>query len=459
MFPRLALASAALIASLAPALAHDAPGEYFFNDDPGLGAATPLPLPDPPPALGEIDSLVIPLPAAPGASAILGLRFRDATGAWGSTTLRRVHLVSTTNPPLIEATWGAAFSSATTGAPAADGSLVLTRPAPAAGDTQANRLSLRVLPDAQSPGPRVFQQVLPFASTGPDRLYYALDQRPDPATAPWIALDETHRAEPRPLELALASAAPGYHTLHLRLRDTTGSWSETRRFLHLTPSGLQTITGLAYSFRDAEGASSTVQVAPLVATGAEQDVTLAVPVSLAKGDHTLVLNLADASANLGFSVESLIGLVARYEHWAATALADVPAGQAGMLADPDADNLANLLEYAFGLDPRVADSTPPYSIEQYPLVSDILVVRYPEREGGAGTRGVDYTADGLRYIVEVSTDLQTWKPYTQLDGLSSEITTDSLGTGLESVRIMLYTYGVLAAEKRIFARLNITAVP
>jgi hypothetical protein len=457
MLPRLALASAALLASLAPALGHDSPGEYFFDTDPGLGAATPLSLPAPTPPLDQIDSLVIPAPSTPGASAVLGLRFRDATGAWGPTTFRRVHLVSSASPPVVEASWGAAFSSAVTGAPAADGTLLLTRPASAAGDAHSDRLSLRVLPDADSPGPRIFRQVLPIGSIGPDRFYYALDQRPDPAVAASIALDD--RATPTALALDLGSPATGYHTLHFRLRDTTGAWTEGQRFIHVTPSGLHALSGLAYSFRNAEGNSSTVQVAPLVATGSAQDVTLAVPAALAKGDYTLVLNLADASADLGFSVESPISLAARYDQWALTALAGVPAEQAGMLGDPDADNLANLLEYAFGLDPKTADATPPYSIEPHPSYDDILIVRYPQREGGSGTRGVDYTADGLRYTVEASTDLQTWAPYDQVAGISSTIVTDSLGTGFESVTITLHTHGVLAVQKRVFTRLNITAVP
>jgi hypothetical protein len=227
----------------------------------------------------------------------------------------------------------------------------------------------------------------------------------------------------------------------------------------VTPSGLQALSGLAYSFRNAEGTPSAVQVAPLIATGSAQDVTLAVPASLSRGDYTLVLNLADTSANLGFSVESSISIAARYEQWALTALAGVPAEQAGMLGDPDSDNLANLLEYAFGLDPKTADSTSLYSIKPHPSYGDILIVRYPQREGGSGTRGANYTADGLRYTVEVSTDLQTWTPYNQVDGLSSTIVTDSLGTGFESVTITLNTHGVLTAEKRVFTRLNITAVP
>jgi hypothetical protein len=38
--------------------------------------------------------------------------------------------------------------------------------------------------------------VLPIGSIGPDRLYYALDQRPDPATAPWIVRrNPSHHAD------------------------------------------------------------------------------------------------------------------------------------------------------------------------------------------------------------------------------------------------------------------------
>jgi hypothetical protein len=45
-----------------------------------------------------------------------------------------------------------------------------------------------------------------------------------------------------------------------------------------------------------------------------------------------------------------------YNDWAASRFSDVPA-QSGPLADPDQDGQANLFEFAFGTDPRVADST------------------------------------------------------------------------------------------------------
>ncbi len=454
---RLALALAAALP--AARAASPAAGEYFFNTDPGLGSATPLPFADPPPSLDTLNALDLPLPSAPGAQVTLGLRFRTADGAWGPTVLRRLHLIKPAAAPALETAWGGDFSSASIGTPDADGTLVLVRPANAANAPQANRLSLRVLSGSERPGPRSFRQILPFSSFGPDRLHYALDQRPDPATAQSIGLDETHRSAPRSVALDLGPASPGYHTLHLRLRDASGAWTEAQRFLHVTPSGLQTITGLAYSFRDAEGASTAIAVAPLVATTAAQDVTLAVPVGTTPGETTLVLNLADSASNLGFTAENTLTLRMLFQSWAATALVGLPAEQSGMLADPDGDNLANLLEYAFGLDPRVADTTPPYSIEVDPQIRDILVVRYPEREGGTGARGIDYAAGGLRYTVEVSTDLQTWKPCDQVAGIPPSITVSSQGNGFENVTATLWAGGALFTQGRFFARLNITALP
>ena len=40
-----------------------------------------------------------------------------------------------------------------------------------------------------------------------------------------------------------------------------------------------------------------------------------------------------------------------YNDWAAANFADIPA-QSGVLADPDGDGEANLIEFAFGTDPR-----------------------------------------------------------------------------------------------------------
>ncbi|WP_367870216.1 hypothetical protein [Luteolibacter sp. Populi] len=76
--------------------------------------------------------------------------------------------------------------------------------------------------------------------------------------------------------------------------------------------------------------------------------------------------------------------------------------------DNDLDGQADLLEFALGTNPALASSI------SYPVPSLVSVggQNYPgyafsRRKGGVGTPG-DYTASGVRYLVQVSPDLATW---------------------------------------------------
>ena len=449
------LAAALTIAAALPAALAAAPqaaGEYFFNVDPGAGAATPLPLSDPPPTL---DSLALPLPAAPGSQVVLGLRFRTAEGAWGPTHLRRLHLIKPASTPAVEAAWGDAFASATIATPDANGALTLARPPSATGDVTPNRLSLRVVSEGEIPSARLFRTVHPLSGAEPQRVYYAVDQRANPASSTFVELSAAHRLAPAPLTLDLGGAAPGYHTLHLLLREASGGWTESLRFFHITPAGPQTLSGLVYRFQNADG-QSAAQVAPLAAGDAAQDVSLSVP-SGGVGEHALVLRLGDLASTPGFGATADLTIGTLFDQWAATALAGQPTGQSGPLADPDGDQLVNLLEYAFGLDPLTIETGPPYTVEAAPEPgAPLLVLCYRQRSGGTGVRGVDYTAGGLRYTVEVSSDLATWAPCDQTPGVVAQSSATTPAGGIETVRMELQATPVPA---RFFARLVVSLAP
>ncbi|MBC8010569.1 MAG: autotransporter-associated beta strand repeat-containing protein, partial [Burkholderiales bacterium] len=65
-------------------------------------------------------------------------------------------------------------------------------------------------------------------------------------------------------------------------------------------------------------------------------------------------------------------------------------------ADPDGDGLANFLEYAFELNPRVSNS----AVTTLDATSGYLTLTYPRR--------TDDENEEMTYIVEVSSDLVTW---------------------------------------------------
>ncbi len=92
-----------------------------------------------------------------------------------------------------------------------------------------------------------------------------------------------------------------------------------------------------------------------------------------------------------------IAVASAFAHW--SALSGVPASQSAPTDDPDGDSLPNLLEYALGLDPLVANPTSSpvattFDHEGQSYLS-LLVPRSPDAQN------VDLT-------VEVSSDLVTW---------------------------------------------------
>ena len=106
-------------------------------------------------------------------------------------------------------------------------------------------------------------------------------------------------------------------------------------------------------------------------------------------------------------------------------------------ADTDGDGLANLLEQALGLDPR--NSEPHHEID---LVArdGFLTLSYPR----------SLAVGGIKYTVEVSTDLSLWHSgpdYTE------EVEVTPLDADRELVLVRLL--GSLDATQRLFARLKV----
>lgn len=96
-----------------------------------------------------------------------------------------------------------------------------------------------------------------------------------------------------------------------------------------------------------------------------------------------------------------------FSSWASHPAQGLPADKQGPLDDPDGDGLPNLLEYAFGRHPMSSNNGSPAS----PSVDTQgrAAITFRQIRGGSGTPGIDYSADGLRYAVEVSSDLTTWR--------------------------------------------------
>ena len=87
---------------------------------------------------------------------------------------------------------------------------------------------------------------------------------------------------------------------------------------------------------------------------------------------------------------------------------------------------------------------------------DYITLTYRRLAGGSGTTGVDYTAGGYTYTVEVSTDLMS---SSWLSGVSHVVAVGSPianGDGTETVTVR--TVAPLGASPR-FMRLSVTESP
>jgi|GEM_PF-2647792 len=124
--------------------------------------------------------------------------------------------------------------------------------------------------------------------------------------------------------------------------------------------------------------------------------------------------------------------------------------------DFDGDGVVNILERALGAMPNDATSMnlPSVSIinddgNDYPIIT------YRRLTGGSGTTGVDYTADGLTYVVEYDTDLTD--PWNSGSVVQVGSATDN-GDGItETVTVRLTTR--IDAETIQFLRLKVTKAP
>lgn len=120
----------------------------------------------------------------------------------------------------------------------------------------------------------------------------------------------------------------------------------------------------------------------------------------------------------------------RHQHFVGAELED--AGVSGWLADPDADGLTNLLEYALGRDPRVAEREPALSVE-FDDGRWVCTYRRPAAR------------PDLVYRLEYSPDLSSWDSA----GLHLERTAE------EGEMETWSTVGTTASTPRVFFRLQV----
>lgn len=119
--------------------------------------------------------------------------------------------------------------------------------------------------------------------------------------------------------------------------------------------------------------------------------------------------------------------------------------------DPDSDSHSNLLEFALGTDPDSGADQPKLTLIPASGETPREIV-YPQRAGGSGGIGTTYTAAGLRYIVEISSDLRTWQSGPSVVEWSNR--REALTDGMERVGIHINDPSLNSAPQ-VFARIRI----
>ncbi len=191
---------------------------------------------------------------------------------------------------------------------------------------------------------------------------------------------------------------------------------------------------------------STPPLSVLIPAGASAAAVTITPIAddLAQGDRTVTLTLAtDYSLAAGTNASATVTIQDKpYEAWRFarfTAGERVDPAISGEAADPDADSLPNLLEYALGAEPKTTD-TPAHT----PLVGVAdgrLTLTY--------TRPT--TLPDATYAVEWSSDLQAWST-----GGSTVETVSTTDNGNGTTTIVTRSVASLDTTPRQFFRLRVT---
>lgn len=137
---------------------------------------------------------------------------------------------------------------------------------------------------------------------------------------------------------------------------------------------------------------------------------------------------------------------------------DISLVKADPQADPDEDTFINLFEEAFGLDMFTADplSNWPFGIPVESSGNKHVSLTYRRLAGGSGTTGVNYTAGGYQYAVEVSGTLQSgsWQSgSSRVEAVGSPVNN---GDGTETVTVRAKS---TISDGGKFLRLVVTETP
>lgn len=122
----------------------------------------------------------------------------------------------------------------------------------------------------------------------------------------------------------------------------------------------------------------------------------------------------------------------------------------GLDADPDADGIPNLIEFALRTNPRITSTS---ALPQPGMSNGRLTLTFRQVAGGSGYRAFEYITGGLRYTVQWSTNLDgTWQ--TGGSEVFDVISVTTNGDGTDTVVISPVS-NVTANHPKFFLRLKL----
>jgi len=122
-------------------------------------------------------------------------------------------------------------------------------------------------------------------------------------------------------------------------------------------------------------------------------------------------------------------------------------------ADDDQDGAIFLLETAFAMDPTTRDSQ---KLPQIVLRNARPCLEFERLSGGQIAADGSYTANGLRYIVETSQNLQDWLPY---DTSGAAVLTTVPGSSPDTEAVSIQLQPASETADLHFARVRIERIP
>jgi hypothetical protein len=282
-------------------------GEYFFDQDPGVGNAVPVSVT----AAAQINQQVnVPIGALPEGFHSLSMRFKTSTGHWGHYTQRLVYVLAAANLSVSNFSAAEYFIDNDPGVGNGQ-SFVIT-----SGSTVSTLLniSLNGLSEGFHTLAIRFKNAAGKWALYTQRLFYVvtdgsgaanivageylIDADPGVSMATPVAVTITPGATVATLiDVPVSGLSEGFHTLALRFKNANGVWGAySQRLFYITSSALATgnIVAAEY-FIDTDpgiGQAASLPV-PAPTPTLAGNFAVAVPPLLADGQHFLFIRVKD----------------------------------------------------------------------------------------------------------------------------------------------------------------------